>query len=146
MSTLPASKVVMILQLHELIMESRKLSKLTQKEAAKLLNISASTLSRYETNPESISLPVFRAMCNLYQIPRDISNQVIYHSSTVSRKKVMRVNEPLDDYGEEAINPVYRAYKSDPTFYQLFEDFYRKPTPEKERFKEFLIAYLHLKS
>lgn len=137
----------MILQLHELITESRTLSQLTQKEAAKLLNISASTLSRYETNPESISLPVFRAMCKLYQIPRDISNQVIYQSSTtISRKKGMRVKEPLDDYGEEAIHPVYHAYQSDPTFYKLFEDFYRKPTPEKERFKEFLIAYLHLKS
>lgn len=146
MTTLPATKVVLILQLHELITEYRKLSQLTQKEAAKLLNISASTLSRYETNPESISLPVFRAMCSLYGIPRDISNEVIYHSSTISRKKLLRVKEPLDDYGEESLNPVYHAYKSDPTFFQLFQEFYSKPTPDKEKFKEFLKAYLHLKS
>lgn len=73
MSTLPATKVVLIL--HELITESRILAQLTQKEAAKLLNISASTLSRYETNPQSISLPEFRAMCELYGIPRDISTR-----------------------------------------------------------------------
>lgn len=137
---------MLILQLHELITEYRKLSQLTQKEAAKLLNISASTLSRYETNPESISLPVFRAMCSLYGIPRDISNEVIYHSSTISRKKLLRVKEPLDDYGEESLNPVYHAYKSDPTFFQLFQEFYSKPTLDKEKFKEFLKAYLHLKS
>ena len=133
-----------MLQLHELITEYRKLSKLTQKEAASLLNISASTLSRYETNPESISLPVFRAMCTLYEIPRDISNEVIYHSSTISRRKLLRVKEPSDAYGEETVNPVYHAYKSDPTFFQLFQKFYIKPTAEKERFKEFLKAYLHL--
>ena len=134
------------MQLHELITEYRKLSRLTQKEAATLLNISASTLSRYETNPESISLPVFRAMCTLYQIPRDISNEVIYHSSTISRKKLLRVKEPTDSYGEDPINPVYHAYKSDPAFFQLFQEFYSNPTPDKERFKEFLRAYFHLKS
>lgn len=144
MSTLPATKVVLILQLHELITESRILAQLTQKEAAKLLNISPSTLSRYETNPQSISLPVFRAMCELYGIPRDISNEVIYHSSTISRKK-LSVKESVDDYGDESLNPVYHAYKADPTFFQLFQEFYRKPTPEKEKFKEFLKAYLHLK-
>ena len=132
------------MQLHELITEYRKLSRLTQKDAAKLLNISASTLSRYETNPESISLPVFRAMCTLYEIPRDISNEVVYHSSTISRKKLLRVKEPSETYVEESINPVFHAYKSDPTFYQLFQQFYSKPTAEKERFKEFLKAYLHL--
>ena len=58
----------------------------------------------------------------------------------------MSVKEPLDDYGEDAISPVYRAYKSDPTFYQLFQDFHSKPSPEKEQFKEFLKVYLHLKS
>lgn len=144
MSTLPATKVVLILQLHELITESRILAQLTQKEAAKLLNISPSTLSRYETNPQSISLPVFRAMCELYGIPRDISNEVIYHSSTISRKK-LSVKESVDDYGDESLNPVYHAYKADPTFFQLFQEFYRKPTPQKEKFKEFLKAYLHLK-
>lgn len=144
MSTLPATKVVLILQLHELITESRILAQLTQKEAAKLLNISPSTLSRYETNPQSISLPVFRAMCELYGIPRDISNEVIYHSSTISRKK-LSVKESVDDYGDESLNPVYHAYKADPTFFQLFQEFYKKPTPEKEKFKEFLKAYLHLK-
>ena len=133
-----------MLQLHELITEYRKLSRLTQKEAAKLLNISASTLSRYETNPESISLPVFRAMCTLYEIPRDISNEVIYHASTIPRKKLLRMKEPTDTNREESINPVFHAYKSDPTFFQLFQQFYSKPNSEKERFKEFLKAYLHL--
>ncbi|WP_342542156.1 helix-turn-helix transcriptional regulator [Paenisporosarcina sp. FSL H8-0542] len=116
MSTLPATKVVLILQLHELITESRILAQLTQKEAAKLLNISASTLSRYETNPQSISLPVFRAMCELYGIPRDISNKVIYHSSTISCKK-LSVKKSVDDYGDKSLNPVYLAYKADPTFF-----------------------------
>ncbi len=83
-------------------------------------------------------------MCKLYQIPRDISNEVIYHSSTISRRKLLRVKEPIDDYGEEIISPVYRAYKSDPTFYQLFQDLYNKPSQEKERFKEFFKAFLHL--
>ncbi|WP_075618346.1 helix-turn-helix domain-containing protein [Paenisporosarcina indica] len=132
------------MQLHELITDSRKLAKFTQKEAAKLLNISPSTLSRYETNPESISLPVFRAMCSLYQIPREISNEVIYHSSTVSRKKILRVNDPSYKYGGEHIDPVYHAYKSDPTFFKLFQEFTSKPSPDKEKFKEFLHAYLHL--
>ena len=145
MSTLPATKVVLILQLHELITESRILANLTQKEAAKLLNISPSTLSRYETNPQSISLPVFRAMCNLYQIPRDISNEVIYHSSTISRKK-LSVKESVDDYGDESMNPIYHAYKSDPTFFRLFQEFYHMPTPDNEKFKDFLKAFLHLKS
>lgn len=144
MSRLPASKVVLILQLHELIMESRILAKLTQKEAAKLLNISPSTLSRYETNPESISLPVFRAMCSLYQIPREISNEVIYHSSTVSRKKVLRVNDPSYKYGEEDIDPVYHAYKSDPTFFKLFQEFTNQPSPKNKKFKEFLFSYFDL--
>lgn len=133
------------MQLHELITESRILANLTQKEAAKLLNISPSTLSRYETNPQSISLPVFRAMCNLYQIPRDISNEVIYHSSTISRKK-LSVKESVDDYGDESMNPIYHAYKSDPTFFRLFQEFYHMPTPDNEKFKDFLKAFLHLKS
>lgn len=136
---------MLILQLHELITESRILANLTQKEAAKLLNISPSTLSRYETNPQSISLPVFRAMCNLYQIPRDISNEVIYHSSTISRKK-LSVKESVDDYGDESMNPIYHAYKSDPTFFRLFQEFYHMPTPDNEKFKDFLKAFLHLKS
>lgn len=55
-----------------------------------------------------------------YQIPRDISNKVISHSSTISRRKLLLVKEPIDDYGEETISPIYRVYKSDPTFYQLF--------------------------
>ena len=59
-------------------------------------------------------------MCKLYQIPRDISNKVISHSSTISRRKLLLVKEPIDDYGEETISPIYRVYKSDPTFYQLF--------------------------
>ncbi|WP_081637799.1 helix-turn-helix transcriptional regulator [Paenisporosarcina sp. HGH0030] len=80
------------------------------------MNISASTLSRYETNPQSISLPVFRAMCELYGIPRDISNKVIYHSSTISRKK-LSVKKSVDDYGDKSLNPVYLAYKADPTFF-----------------------------
>lgn len=133
------------MQLHELITESRKLAKQTQKEAAKLLNISASTLSRYETNPESISLPEFRAMCNLYQIPREISNEIIYHSSTVSRKKMMGVNDPSYKYGEEPIDPVYQAYKSDPAFFKLYQEFTCQPTPDKERFKEFLYSFFNLK-
>jgi len=134
----------LILQLHELITESRILAKLTQKEAAKLLNISPSTLSRYETNPESISLPVFRAMCSLYQIPREISNEVIYHSSTISRKKVMRVNDPSYKYGEEDIDPVYLAYKSDPTFFKLFQEFTNQPSAKNKKFKEFLFSYFDL--
>lgn len=145
MYKIPASKVVLILQLHELIVEYRRLSQLKQKEAAKLLNISASTLSRYETNPESISLPVFRAMSKLYQIPRDISNEVIYNSSTVSRKKVLRVKEPVDNYGEKSIDEVYHAYKSDPVFYRLFQEFYSRPTQDKEKFKEFLFAFFNIK-
>ncbi len=146
MYKIPASKVVLILQLHELIVEYRRLSQLKQKEAAKLLNISASTLSRYETNPESISLPVFRAMSKLYQIPRDISNEVIYNSSTVSRKRVLRVQEPVDNYGEKFIDEVYHAYKSDPVFYRLFQEFYSKPSQDKEKFKEFLFAFFNIKS
>ena len=138
--------MVLILQLHELITECRKLAKLTQKEAATLLNISASTLSRYETNPESISLPVFRAMCTLYQIPRDISNEVIYHSSTISRKKLWRVKEPTDSYGEEPIDPVYHAYKSDPVFYRLFQEFHSDSSEDKEKFKNFIFAYFDLNS
>ncbi|WP_019412991.1 helix-turn-helix domain-containing protein [Paenisporosarcina sp. TG20] len=134
------------MQLHELIVEYRRLSQLKQKEAAKLLNISASTLSRYETNPESISLPVFRAMSKLYQIPRDISNEVIYNSSTVSRKRVLRVQEPVDNYGEKFIDEVYHAYKSDPVFYRLFQEFYSKPSQDKEKFKEFLFAFFNIKS
>lgn len=53
---------------------------------------------------------------------------------TISRRKLLRVKEPIDDYGEEIISPVYRAYKSDPALYQLFQDLYNKTFARKRAF------------
>lgn len=131
------------MEVYELIKQYRESTGMSQSEAAKKLNIGASTLSKYENNNAQISMKMFVQMCKIYSIPKEVFVEALFNPENISRKKLL-AKEASHSYGEDSSDHLLNLYKTNPVFFKFFQHYSQLPPEKQVDFIQMLKSFLTL--